>query len=475
MQINTRFNLEKSQAELDFVNIDTNRDTPLFLDPFFLSKRIDNWSSSATLTLRSFFQTLIDHIRAGEEENARSLFEFLHEPNSTCLGMSTGEPEGNGVGNEDAIKIYDNLLESRAVQTGLIQDIEDNILFVDNFGKDKLSDMTTNIIKKHLIKYTQEQCNLHNIPLNNNVPSGFYWSREEMAWTSEHTQMLVINDRPILLVPKGIVSFSKAYTPTKYYNHFVLNFLQNEHLQINSALVQENRHGQRFVTKKDIKEDTPQSKEFLRDFTLRHPEVLEQFKAQTETAPLKNAEITDISVKQICKLLGERLVNIKSGNEHASTYHKLLIGVLELLFYPKLINPVKEREIHQGRKRIDITFDNAATDGIFYRLSENMGLPCLYLFVECKNYSSDPANPELDQLAGRFSVNRGRVGFLLCRNFVDRGLFIQRCRDTYSDGRGLIIPLVDQDIINLLDNHNEFDYAFIEKYLSDIIRDIILD
>ena len=70
MRISEIFNLGKSQAELDFVDIDTNRDTPLFLDPFFLGIRKDNWSSEATLTLRSFFQKLIDLIRADDNDAA---------------------------------------------------------------------------------------------------------------------------------------------------------------------------------------------------------------------------------------------------------------------------------------------------------------------------------------------------------------------------------------------------------------------
>ncbi|WP_018630461.1 hypothetical protein [Niabella aurantiaca] len=475
MKISKLFNLDKSQAELDFVDIDITKDLPLFLDPFFLGNRQDKWSLEATLTLKSFFQKLIDLTKAGKEKEARELFEFLHEPNSTCLGMSLDKPDGNGVGKTDTSKIYKNLLKSRAIQSGLLQDIEDNILFVDGFGKDKLSDMTTNIIRKHLIQYTGAQCDLHNIPLTDNVPSEFYWNRQEGAWKAEYTRMLVVEQRKILLVPKGVVSFRESYTPEKYYNHFVLNFLQNEHLKLNTALVKQRKGGKKYVTKKDIKETTPQTKEFLRQFTTNHPEVLAAFKKKTKNNSVKNIEISDISVKNVCKLLGEQLVNIPAGVRNASAFHNKILGILELIFYPKLIFPMKEKGIHQGRKRIDITFDNAADTGILYRLSEKMRLPCQYIFIECKNYTSDPENPELDQLAGRFAVNRGTVGFLICRSFTNRKLFIERCRDTYKDGRGLIIPLVDQDIINLLDNHNEYNDSFFDKYLSDIIREITVN
>jgi hypothetical protein len=42
------------------------------------------------------------------------------------------------------------------------------------------------------------------------------------------------------------------------------------------------------------------------------------------------------------------------GNEHASEYHNLIIGAVEFLFFPQLIYPWKEHEIHEGRKRIDM-------------------------------------------------------------------------------------------------------------------------
>ncbi|MEA4975054.1 MAG: hypothetical protein VB046_04890 [Paludibacter sp.] len=475
MKISQIYNLNKSQAELDFVDIDTSTDLPLFLDPFFLSKKPDTWSIEATLTLKSFFQNVIDLIRNNQEAEAKLLFEHLHEPNTTCLGMSRGNPQGKGVGALDTDKIYDSLLRSRAIQTGLIQDIEDNILFVENFGKDKLSDMTTNIITKHLVQYTLNQCELHNIPVQQNIPTGYFWNRHENEWQAEYSEMLVVNGKKILLVPKGIVSFSKGYTPDKYYNHFVLEFLQNDHLRMQTALVQRRNDGTRFVTKKSLKEINPQSKDFLRRFTRQHPEVLEQFKENTDIESLTDLEITEIDIQQVTQNLITKLQSIPPGSEAASNFHNVIIGILEIIFYPHLINPVKEREIHDGRKRIDISFDNASKSGIFKRLSENFYIPCPYIFVECKNYSRDIANPELDQIGGRFSVNRGQVGFIVCRQIDDLPRFIDRCKDTYRDRRGLIIPLVDVDLIQILQNYNGWNQNYVEQFLSNRIREITIN
>jgi hypothetical protein len=168
------------------------------------------------------------------------LFRFLKEPNETCLGLSKGNPEGRGVGKTDADKIFNSIIKSKAVQTGLVEDLQDSAIFVDNIGKDKLSDMSTNIIRKHLIEYTCNQCNLLGIPLVDG-PTGFFWNRVEERWESEFGKMLKVKergqDRYILLIPKAIVSYNSTYTPQRYHQHFVLNFLQNEHLRLDTALV----------------------------------------------------------------------------------------------------------------------------------------------------------------------------------------------------------------------------------------------
>ena len=70
--------------------------------------------------------------------------------------------------------------------------------------------------------------------------------------------------------------------------------------------------------------------------------------------------------------------------------------------------------------------------------------------IECKNYATDIKNPELDQMSGRFSNLRGWFGIILSRHFENKDLFVQRCKDTAKDGRGIILCFDDEDIINML-------------------------
>lgn len=482
MRISEIFNLGKSQSELDFVDIDIKKDIPLFLDPSFLAKRRDRWSFEASRTIKSFFQKVVDLIRAGRVKEAKELFNYLHEPNSTCLGLSKNKPQGKGLGKLKTDDIFDNIIKSKAIKTGLIRDLEDNIIFIDDFGKDMLSDMTTNIIRKHLIIYTQNQCRLHNIKLNLNVPSSHYWDKTTNEWENEYTEMLVIGSKIILLVPKAIVSYCSDFVPEKYYNHFVLNFLQNEHLKLRSILVKSYNDGTRYVTKKslikiidaDIDKRNITKKEYLKEFTQKHPEIFDKFKNETKTKSLDQSELENFNISKITKYLISKLRGIETGTEKATEYHHCISGILELLFYPHLINPVLEHKIHQGRKRIDITFDNAAEIGIFRRMSDNMRIPCSYIMIECKNYSSDPENPELDQLAGRFSYNIGQFGLLLCRQIRNLSLFTERCRDTFKDGRGLIVPITDIDVFNMLEKIGTDDTDYVEQYISQKVREIAL-
>ncbi len=480
MKISENFNLKKSQYELDFVDIDINTDIPLFLDPFFISKCDFPFAIQAHRSLQSFFDILLFMLKENKISKAQELFSHLGESNEICLGFSRNRPQGKGLGPSDADKIFKSLRKSKAIETGVMEDIEDVRIFVSNIDKDKMSDMTANIIKKQLINYTQAQCKLWNIPLTSGVTSGYYWNRTTKMWENDYTEMLVADGRKVLLVPKRIVSYSREYTPQKYLQHFILNFLQHEQLRLNGPLIQyrKDKKCTPYVTKKSVREniekESPIDKNWIVKFTSDHPDIFCNFREKSKKKDylINNDVLTHENILEICNHLIVYLESISPGSEMATIYHRAAVGILELLFYPQLCSPIIEQEIHQGRKRIDITFDNCSENGFFARLSSIHNIPSTFVVVECKNYSRDIANPELDQISGRFSINRGKVGLLVCRSMNDKNLFIKRCQDTYKDSRGLILPLVDDDLIQMLREYPKKKNAGVEEYIQGLFHNI---
>ena len=76
-------------------------------------------------------------------------------------------------------------------------------------------------------------------------------------------------------------------------------------------------------------------------------------------------------------------------------------------------------------------------------------------------------------MSGRFSPARGKFGIMLARQFDNRELFIKRCQDTLKDDRGLVIPIVDEDIIKMLTLIENSEREKIEQYLYSIYSEII--
>ena len=399
------------------------------------------------------------------------------------VGISIGAPNGRGIGTTQANEIFDSIQGSKAIETGVLEHIEDCSIFIRGVGRDKVSDMTTNVIRKNLIEYTQDQCDLHNIPMREMTPTGACWNPATRQWEWSHDRMLVIDDRPILLVPKSIVSYGKNYTMDRYHRHFVLDYIRKDQLANNGPFVQRKKQkdGRErvWVSKEDLRKNVaPAEKDFIAGFTQQHGNVFASFKewAAKNARSLENHEINStLDIAQISNFLLDKLQKTPTGNDHASDYHKLIVGILEFIFYPNLSCPKKEREINDGRKRIDIVFDNSARDGEFYKMHQVRKISSQYVMVECKNYGNEIANPELDQLSGRFSVNRGNFGLMLCRSVKNYDLLIKRCRDFYKDKRELIVPILDRDLAIILRRKSESPSERPEEdLLRDLIREIIM-
>ena len=206
MKVIDKLNLKVSQFEIDFVNIDLDIDTPLYIDPFLIANSNSPWAINADKTIKNFFNTFKSLMLEHDYDKVYELFSYMSEPKETCLGVSkTGTKNGRGVGEFNTKEIVDWIINSNAIERNLINNIEDLILFVDNIDRDKLSDMTTNIIRKELIEYTKAQCELWGVKLIESETLPF-WSATNGYWGYTDEDLLLIDGSNILLVPKAIVS-----------------------------------------------------------------------------------------------------------------------------------------------------------------------------------------------------------------------------------------------------------------------------
>ena len=471
------FRLGISQAELDFVDIPINTDLPLFCDPFAFVIEKDPWFQECNELVYGFFSLLVEHIRQGRRYEAMRMLSHVGEANEAHLGFSRGMPAGLGIGRVKAVQLYERLEQSRAVKTGLLYDLSDCDLFIPGIGPDNISDMTLNIIRRKLLEYTQTQCRQTGIAVST-VQGGFCWNPQLQAWSNEYAKLPVVNGSRVLLVPKAAVRYRLSIEHQEYYRHFVLNFLQAEHLEAGSSLVQLLKNGKTRVTKRSLMEKYPLNKDFLSEFSDQHPDVLDRYRSH---ATAESLALTDEHIEafqpEARPIDFDQIVNdlqgIPPGHQTAGDYHRLIRGALEAVFYPQLRGFDVEEKINEGRGRIDIVARNAQSKGFFGDLPALNLIPCPYVMIECKNYSADVGNPEFDQLASRLDERRGRFGLLVCRTVADRVRALSLCKDKMNGGHGYILALDDTDIIQMIGYRKVGDYNAISNHMHGRLRELL--
>lgn len=466
------FGLDRSQAELDFVDVSNEFDTPVYVDPYAIEIQDDIWAARASEYIRVFFKEVLGALKDGDPERAKGLMSHLHEPEETFLGVSQFDPRGRGVGKGQAGQLIAAILASKAYATELLTDLSEMALYVDGIDRDKISDLTTNIIRDLLVDYTGQQCDLYDIEMKR-YSGPPIWDPELKNWRSKHVLLPYIEDKPVLLVPKYVVRRKLSLDSQEFYNKQITDFLVAENLRASSSLVQTIK-GRPKVFKGDVRERYPKSKAFIAETVKAHPDLLDMYKEIARRHPsLVTFDEEGPSLTAVCASLAGLFADIPAGVKHAGDYHKLVMGALTALFYPSLIQPHKEWEIHDGRKRVDIVFTNSADRGFFSQRRNDHKVNANTVIVECKNYSDDLANQEIDQLLGRFDDNRGKLGIITCRSVDDVGALERRCRDAASRSQGYIIFLTDEEIIAMLRAKSQLNDDIIENLLHRKYRDLL--
>lgn len=475
LRLSAHYKLPASSSDLEFLDIYAHQDIRLFLDPYGISAMGTKWARDCELHITGFFQYLVDCIRSGDKKSTATLLNALHEVDEISLGYSSTSPSGRGIGKVQANEILNAFRASHAAKSGDIKDIADCALMIPGINRDKISDITANILKRQLIDFTQKQCRKWKIPMKR-VPVNNAFDYSTLTFKSYYTELPVINDKAKILLPVSSVRREPQLSKDKYYRNFVLEFLKAEHQHAGDALASILKNGRLVVRKKDVEKKYPLSANFLYEFSKQHPKVLENYKSELRRTAI-NDNISRLQPKERTLTAKERigiLERIKVGPKEANNFHKISFDNLIMLFGNRLSNPRCEQQINDGRKRIDIVFDNSGSNGFFDSLNQLHRIKCPKIFVECKNYGKEIGNPEIDQLVGRFSDRRGKFGILLCRSIKDKKTMIKRCRDAMNDQHCCVIVLDDDDIKKLLILKEQGKESLIDDFFSTKFDELIM-
>ncbi|EOU1218619.1 hypothetical protein ABE450_002567 [Clostridium perfringens] len=283
------FNLRdiSGHADLEFIDINLEKDTKLFLDPLLIESNGDEWCKESNMILNNYFDNVFEAYKNNQKDLLYELFSFGREPNETFLGLSECEPKGKGNSADGLMKVFEDILNRGLMEDSLIKKPMDLCVFVHDFAEDGMSDLVTNVLRKKLNEFTLAQCEKYSIPVSDNkVEVGASWNSATQSWETVIDNVLLYEGKNILLVPKNIVRKSYVYSVEKYLNKKILEHRQRYHLQNNTSLttLRKYKNGNEELmppskkTLRKVEMKDTDSKEFVTEYTKKNPKLIEEFR-----------------------------------------------------------------------------------------------------------------------------------------------------------------------------------------------------
>ncbi len=291
---------------LDFVNIDIEKDNPLFIDPLRIQLAAsagDVWAIAANKLIKSYFAEICTAAKAKDREKLYGLLEHSGEMNETRLGFSLNKPAGRGASVEIIFPAIIDMMRKGYFEDNLVTGITDIPIWCHNIAEDRLSDWITNIIWPVLQDFTREQFLKFKVPYDtNDVVLTPQWDMNARHWMQGTQQRFIIGGQSILLVPKHFVHTKLLLSAETFLKKEVLQQRQIDHLHQHSALCtrKQRKNGESFwvpPTKKDLMRYEVKGldhREYFEPIATEHPELIRNYHRRLEWRPeINECFITD--------------------------------------------------------------------------------------------------------------------------------------------------------------------------------------
>lgn len=265
MNVSSYLRIPQGHSSLDFVDITTDDDTELFIDPCLIELGRDTFSQEAARTIADFADQMYADMRSSRWHYTH-VFDKAHEVHETRLGYGNGH---NGKGKTPQ-GMRDSLNGLCDLANGIpsISRIQDVSIFVQDFAEDCMSDLLANILRRMLSRFTAEQMAYYG-----RKPDGFHevraWNRFVHGWTSTQEPFWQIDGRKILLVPKWWVRKNFLFKAHQYLCAVIISRMKEEPALLGLPKV---------TIWKNMERDTEHWEyDKVTAYTLEHPDALAEY------------------------------------------------------------------------------------------------------------------------------------------------------------------------------------------------------
>ncbi|MDQ4125718.1 MAG: hypothetical protein M3134_08990 [Actinomycetota bacterium] len=430
MRFDVALGLELNRFEVDFHIPQLEQDARLALDPFLMFKsRHDRYVEWHAKLLR-YWDHVLDLVRAGSTEEATETL-VNPEPKEIRLGYVSDGAGGSGIGREIARDVVDLLSSNDVLLDRGLRHLEELQLYAVGIGADRLSDLTANVLKTDLIRYTAEQADLWGIPLIDDVGLKHAWHHEDGEWVDLVTPLPLDPDTgaPVVVVPRRVLRRLPWINYDDFRDHYLLGFLEGRVSRVPSQ-------------KRRVVELT------RADLGLVDRYVDEKEARAVEAAPLDLDDRDKSTIERDAADLEKELAELTSGASNAKAYEALCLRILNSSLEPELIDGRPQQRTYEGTQIRDLIFVNDS-DHTFWSYVRTEHKSFLVTF-EIKNKDKlDPA--DLNQLHAYLGDATGYLGFLISRNGFTatdykRAMTLYNKRTPHS----VILGLSDQDLVDLV-------------------------
>lgn len=204
-------------------NISLILDLPLFIDPFLLF-------NSSKKEYQKLHEDIIEYLKFLKNKSVYSNLSSdlinswytFPEVRQNWFGYSSIENRGRGLGSGFAKNLNNNLHlifsdfgEKTKITRG--NHIEKLYILNKGVGKDRISDFTTNLIKKYLLEYTQNFARKYLYPdfiAKINVPKVEFNYHTE-TWAAKQYELPIFENDYVILTPKDILTKDDTWINSK--------------------------------------------------------------------------------------------------------------------------------------------------------------------------------------------------------------------------------------------------------------------